>query len=274
MSSFETTDRPRDPSRDAGARAVDGRVAQGRVAVVTGGASGMGSAICRAFAAHGYRITVLDIDAAAAQRTAEELRSGGGTAMACAADVTDRRTVEEALGKVRAEFGPVEILVTSAGAVGFAPFTEITPEEWHRIVEVNLTGTFHCVQAAVPDMIAAGWGRVVTISSSSAQRGSPGMVHYTAAKGAVVAMTKALAREYATRGITVNTIPPSGIDTPMSRRSQEAGHLPDNATMARAIPVGHLGTGDDIAAACLFLCSDAAGYITGQVLGVNGGAVI
>ncbi|RDI56115.1 SDR family NAD(P)-dependent oxidoreductase [Nocardia mexicana] len=246
----------------------------GRVAVVTGGASGMGAAICRAFADHGYRTAVLDVDAAAARRTAEDLLARGGAAMACAADVTDRRAVEEALDKVRAEFGAVEILVTSAGAVGFAPFTDIAPEEWDRIIAVNLTGTFHCVQAAVPDMVTGGWGRIVTISSSSAQRGSPGMVHYTASKGAVVAMTKALAREYAARGITVNTIPPSGIDTPMARRSQAAGDLPDNHTMAQAIPVGHLGSGDDIAAACLFLCSEQAGYVTGQVLGVNGGAVI
>lgn len=123
-------------------------------------------------------------------------------------------------------------------------------------------------------MIAAGWGRIVTISSSSAQRGSPKMVHYTASKGAVIAMTKALAREYAQCGITVNTIPPSGIDTPMSRASQAAGQLPDNETMARAIPVGYLGSGEDIAAACVFLCSEQARFITGQVLGVNGGAVI
>lgn len=246
----------------------------GRVAVVTGGASGMGVAICALFAAHGYRVAVLDIDDSGAQRVVDGIRARGGTAIACAADVTDRAAVDEALRKVRAEFGPVEILVTSAGLVGFAPFTEIAPQAWNRLIDVNLNGVFHCVQAAIPDMIAAGWGRIVTISSSSAQRGSPGMVHYTAAKGAVVAMTKGLAREYAAAGITVNTIPPSGIDTPMQRQSQAAGHLPDSSVMARAIPVGHLGTGDDIAAACLFLCSDQAGYITGQVLGVNGGSVI
>ncbi|WP_281202127.1 SDR family NAD(P)-dependent oxidoreductase [Nocardia jejuensis] len=250
------------------------RAGLARVAVVTGGASGMGLSICRSFAENGDRVAVLDIDAAAAQRAAEQLRAEGGQAMACEVDVTDRAAVREALRKVRAEFGAIEILVTSAGLVGFAPFTEISPESWQRVVEVNLTGVFHCVQAAIPDMLAAGWGRIVTISSSSAQRGSPGMIHYTAAKGAVVAMTKGLAREYAPNGITVNTIPPSGIDTPMSRQSQAAGNLPDNATMARAIPVGHLGTGEDIAAACVFLCSEQAGYITGQVLGVNGGSVI
>ncbi len=245
----------------------------GRVAVVTGGASGMGLSICQALAESGDRVAIWDIDGPAAQRAAEDLLAAGASAIASEVDVTDRAAVEEALRKVRTEFGPVQILITSAGVVGFAPFTEITTELWHRVVEVNLTGTFHCVQAAIPDMIEAGWGRIVTISSSSAQRGSPGMVHYTASKGAVVAMTKALAREYASQGITVNTIPPSGIDTPMSRHSQAAGHLPDNDVMAKAIPVGHLGTGEDIAAACVFLCSEQAGYITGQVLGVNGGSV-
>ncbi|MFF3571020.1 SDR family NAD(P)-dependent oxidoreductase [Nocardia jiangxiensis] len=264
-----------DTNRADQGRSPDSRAtAAGRVAVVTGGASGMGRSICESFAAHGYRTAVLDIDGTAADEVAEKLRVDGATALAHAVDVTDREAVFEAMREVRAEFGPIDILVTSAGLVGFAPFTEITPQDWHRIVEVNLTGTFHCAQAVIPDMLAAGWGRIVTISSSSAQRGSPGMVHYTASKGAVVAMTKALAREYAPCGITVNTIPPSGIDTPMSRRSQETGNLPDNATMAKAIPVGRLGAGADIAAACLFLCSEQAGYITGQVLGVNGGSVI
>ena len=253
---------------------VRGRSTPARVAVVTGGASGMGESICVGLADSGHRVAVLDIDGAAAQRVAEQLRATGATAMARAVDVTDRDAVREAIGKVRVEFGAIEILVTSAGSVDFAPFTEITPQAWNRVVDVNLNGVFHCAQAVVADMVAAGWGRIVTISSSSAQRGSPGMVHYTASKGAVLSMTKALAREYAAAGITVNTIPPSGIDTPMSRQSQAAGHLPDSARMAEAIPVGHLGTGEDIAAACVFLCSEQAGYITGQVLGVNGGSVI
>ncbi|MEU1546216.1 SDR family NAD(P)-dependent oxidoreductase [Nocardia sp. NPDC005745] len=244
----------------------------GRTAVVTGGASGMGLAICRRLAAGGDRVAILDLDGA--ERAAEEIRETGGTATGFAVDVTDRAAVEAALTTTRTAFGPVDILVTSAGLVAFESFTDISLESWNRVVEVNLTGTFHCVQAVVPDMLARKWGRIVTISSSSAQRGSPGMVHYTAAKGAVIAMTKGLAREYASRGITVNTIPPSGIDTPMSRGSQAAGHLPDNATMANAIPVGFLGSGDDIAAACAFLCSEDARYITGQVVGVNGGTVI
>jgi 2-hydroxycyclohexanecarboxyl-CoA dehydrogenase len=198
------------------------------------------------------------------------LRADGVIALAAEVDVTDRRAVEEAFAKVRSELGPVGILVTSAGMVGFAPFTEITPESWQRIIDVNLTGTFHCCQVAIPDMVAVGWGRIVMISSSSAQRGSPGMAHYAASKGAVITLTKSLAHEYASAGITVNNIPPSGIETPMQHQSQTEGHLPSN----ERIPVGHLGTGADIAAAVGFLCSEEAGFITGQVLGVNGGAVM
>ncbi|MEU1981749.1 SDR family NAD(P)-dependent oxidoreductase [Nocardia sp. NPDC019395] len=246
----------------------------GRVTIVTGGASGMGLSVCHRLAASGDRVAVFDLDGTGAERAADEIRAAGGTAMAFEVDVTDRALIDEAVGKVRAVWGPVQVLVTSAGVFAFEPFTEISADSWQRILDVNLNGTFHCIQAVIPDMIAAGWGRIVTISSSSAQRGSPKMVHYTASKGAVIAMTKALAREYAQSGITVNTIPPSGIDTPMSRVSQAAGHLPDNETMARAIPVGYLGSGEDIAAACVFLCSEDARFITGQVLGVNGGAVI
>ncbi|WP_174189402.1 SDR family NAD(P)-dependent oxidoreductase [Nocardia barduliensis] len=243
-------------------------------AVVTGGASGMGLAIARRLAARGDRVAILDLDGAGAERAAAEIRDKGDAATGFAVDVTHRAAVDAALEQTRAAYGPVDVLVTSAGLVAFAPFTEITPEAWSRVLEVNLTGTFHCVQAVLPDMLARNWGRIVTISSSSAQRGSPGMVHYTAAKGAVIAMTKGLAREYAARGITVNTIPPSGIDTPMSRSAQAAGHLPDSATMANAIPVGFLGSGEDIAAAAAFLCSEDARYVTGQVIGVNGGTVI
>ena len=134
-------------------------------------------------------------------------------------------------------------------------------------MEVNLTGTFHCCQVALPDMIEAKWGRIVMISSSSAQRGSPGMAHYAASKGALISLTKSLAREYGPIGITVNNIPPSGIETPMQHQGQAAGHLPSNEQMAASIPLGHLGTGDDIAAAVGFLCSEEAGFITGQTSG-------
>lgn len=245
-----------------------------RVAVVTGGASGMGEATCHELGRRGHRVAVLDVNSEAAQRVAEELRADGVEAIGIAVDVSDRTSVEDAFAKVRSEFGPVHILVTSAGVVDFAPFTDITVQAWQRLIDVNLTGTFHCCQVAVPDMLAAGWGRIVMISSSSAQRGSPGMAHYAASKGALLSLTKSLAREYGPSGITVNNVPPSGIETPMQHQSQATGNLPPNEQMAASIPVGHLGTGDDIAAAVGFLCSPEAGFITGQTLGVNGGAVM
>lgn len=245
-----------------------------RVAVVTGGASGMGEATCHELGRRGHKVAVFDVNAAAAQRVAEELRADGVTALAVAGDVSDRTAVDDAYAKVRSELGPVEILVTSAGLFGFAPFEEISLESWNRIIAVNLTGTFHCCQAALPDMVASGWGRIVMISSSSAQRGSPFAAHYAASKGALLTLTKSLAREYATSGITVNNIPPSGIETPMQHQGQAAGFLKSNEEIAANIPMGRLGTGADMAAAVAFLCSEQAGYITGQTLGVNGGGVM
>lgn len=245
-----------------------------RVAVVTGGASGMGEATCHELGRRGHKVAVLDINGDAAQRVAEELRADGVQAIGQATDVADRASVEESFAKIRSELGPVHILVTSAGIVGFAPFTELTLEAWDRMLAVNLTGTFHCCQVAVPDMLDAHWGRIVMISSSSAQRGSPKMAHYAASKGALMSLTRSLAREYAPEGITVNNIPPSAIETPMQRQSQVDGHLASNEVMATNVPVGHLGTADDIAAAVGFLSSEEAGFITGQVLGVNGGAVM
>jgi 2-hydroxycyclohexanecarboxyl-CoA dehydrogenase len=246
----------------------------GRVAVVTGGASGIGEATCRHLAADGRRVAVLDIDAEGAARVAKQLQAEGKEAFAVAADVSDRTSIDAAFDEVRAALGPIEILVTSAGLVAFDDFETITLEKWNRIIDVNLTGTFHCCQAAIPDMVAGGWGRIVTISSSSAQRGSPTMAHYAAAKGGVTVLTKSLARAYATKGITVNSIPPSGIETPMQHASQAEGNLPSNEKMAATIPIGHLGTPDDLAAAATFLASESAGFITGQVLGVNGGSVL
>ena len=246
----------------------------GRVAVVTGGASGMGEASCHELGRRGHKVAVLDLNGEAAQRVAEELRTDGITALAVGVDVSDHAAVAEAFAKVRTELGPVHVLVTSAGIVGWAPSVELTPQAWQRVIDVNLTGTFFCAQAALPDMIDAGWGRIVMISSSSAQRGSPGMAHYAASKGALISLTKSFAREYGPIGITVNNIPPSGIETPMQHQGQAAGNLPPNEQMAASIPLGHLGTGEDIAAAVGFLCSEEAGFITGQTLGVNGGSVM
>ena len=242
-----------------------------RVAVVTGAASGMGRTIGRYLADRGRRVALLDLDGDGAERAAEELRTRGARAMGRKVDVADRAAVDQALGDVRAEFGPIEIMVTSAGLDEFESFTKISIAAWDRMVAVNLTGTFHCLQAVVPDMLAARWGRIVTISSSSAQSGAANMAHYVASKGGVIGLTKALAVELAPHGITVNTIPPAIIDTPMARRAEKAGNVPSIDTIAAATPVRRAGTPEDIAATCAFLCSDDAGYITGQQIGVNGG---
>jgi 2-hydroxycyclohexanecarboxyl-CoA dehydrogenase len=243
----------------------------GRVAVVTGAGSGMGRAIGERLAGNGCRVALLDLNADAVEKIAADLGADKADAIGIGVDVSDRAAVDAALGTVRREFGPVEVMVTSAGIDEFAPFTEITLEAWDRMLAVNLTGTFHCLQLAVPDMLAAKWGRIVTISSSSAQSGAARMSHYVASKGGVVGLTKALALELAPHGITVNTIPPGFIDTEMARRAEARGDLPSIDAVAQRTPVRRAGTPDDIAAACAFLCSDDAGYITGQLIGVNGG---
>jgi len=246
-----------------------------RVAVVTGAASGMGLAIARRLAARGDRVGLLDVEGEAAVRAAGELRESGAVAIGVEADVSDRGAVDAALGKVRAELGPVAIMVTSAGLDAFDSFLDIGTERWEQLLAVNLTGTFHCLQAAAPDMIAGRWGRIVTISSAGAQSGAARMAHYVASKAGVIGLTRALALELAPYGITVNNIPPGVIDTPMSRRAEAAGNLFRLEKLAaRMIPVGRAGTPEDIAAICAFLCSEEAGFITGQVVGVNGGMVL
>ena len=249
---------------------VEGRSETARTAVVTGGGSGMGRAICLRLAALGHGVVVLDIDGAATEQVAKEIEAGGGRALAVTVDVSDRASVDGAMDRARAAFGPVGILVTSAGIEGFVKFLDIDVAAWERMLAVNLTGTFHCIQAVVPDMVAAEWGRIVTISSSSAQSGTKRMAHYVASKGGVIALTKAVALDLASKGITVNTIPPGAIDTPMMRRPMESGAMASLDQVVARAPLGRLGTPDDIAGACAFLCSEEAGYITGQQINVNG----
>jgi NAD(P)-dependent dehydrogenase (short-subunit alcohol dehydrogenase family) len=244
-----------------------------RVAVVTGGASGVGRSICDHLARHGRRVAVLDLDVDAAEAAAASIRSAGGAAVAGEVDVADRAAVDSAFEAVRKELGPIDILVTSAAVSGFVAFEELTAADWARTMDVNVTGTFNCLQSAIGDMTAGGWGRIVTISSAAGQTGSPRQAHYSASKGAVIALTKTIALEYAARGITANTIPPFTVDTPMLRAAQQNKQLPGAEMLSRMVPAGRLGTGDDIGATCAFLCSEEAGYITGQVIAVNGGAV-
>jgi 2-hydroxycyclohexanecarboxyl-CoA dehydrogenase len=242
----------------------------GRIAVVTGAASGIGLGVVRRLASDGHRVALLDRDGDGADKAAGEL---GGDVAAYEVDVADWPAVTAVFGRVRADLGPVGILVTCAGIDAFDAVLDITPERWDRVLAVNLTGTFACVQAALPDMIDAGWGRIVTISSSSAQSGAPRMAHYASSKAGVFGLTKTVAREVARHGVTVNSIPPSLVDTPMARGAEAQG-LASVDAMAEMVPVGRAGTPDDIAAACSFLCSDEAGYITGQLIGVNGGMYI
>ncbi len=245
-----------------------------RVAVVTGAASGIGLGIARRLASDGLAVALLDNGGDLVREAAADLSGLGMTVAAHEVDVSDRSALEQVYSSVRAALGPVTVVVTSAGIESFDPIVDITPEKWDRILAVNLTGTFTCLQLAVPDMIAAGWGRIVTIASSSAQSGAPNMAHYVASKGGVMGLTKAFARELAGHGITANTIPPTIVDTPMARKSEAAGDVPSVEVMGRMVPLGRAGTPEDIASACSYLCSDEAGYITGQVIGVNGGMYI
>jgi NAD(P)-dependent dehydrogenase (short-subunit alcohol dehydrogenase family) len=244
------------------------------VAVVTGAASGIGLGVARRLAADGHAVALLDLEGDRVQKASAELSERGHTASGHGVDVADRGAVERVYASVRQELGRVTIVVTSAGIEAFDPVGDITPEKWDRVLAVNLTGTFTCMQLAVPDMIAAGWGRLVTISSSSAQSGAPNMAHYVASKGGVIGLTKAFARELAGHGITANTIPPTIVDTPMARKGAEAGDVPGIEVLGRLVPLGRAGTPDDIAGACSYLCSEDGSYVTGQVIGVNGGMYI
>ena len=245
-----------------------------RVAVVTGGGSGMGRAIVHRLARDGHRVGILDIDLAAAEAVEAEVDAEGGTALAVRVDVSDRAQVEAAMAQVRATLGPILVLVNNAGITGFRRFLEITDEKWDRLMAINLTGPFICTQTVVPDMVEAGWGRIVNISSSSAQGGQQFMAHYVSAKAGLIGLTKSLALELGPLGITANTIPPGFIDTPMLRESERRGMLGGSVDdHAATTPVRRAGLPDDIANACAFLVSDEAGYVTGQVIGVNGGRV-
>jgi NAD(P)-dependent dehydrogenase (short-subunit alcohol dehydrogenase family) len=244
----------------------------GRVAVVTGGASGIGLAVSERLAADGMAVAVFDRDGEAARDAAGNVAAAGGSALGLTVDVTDREQIDAGMVLVREQFGPVTVLVNNAGMHAVDPFLKITPEKWERLLTVNLTGTFNCCQAAVPGMIDEGWGRIVNISSSSAHSGQQYMTHYVAAKAGVIGFTKSLALELGPKGITVNTIPPGFIDTPMLRRQESKGLLGEGVEHHEALtPVRRIGRPEDVAAMCSFLVRDEASYITGQVLGVNGG---
>jgi 2-hydroxycyclohexanecarboxyl-CoA dehydrogenase len=245
-----------------------------RTAVVTGGGSGIGLAISERLAAEGAAVAIWDRNAAAATSGADEINAAGGRAIGLTVDVSKRSEIDLAVYEVRERFGPALILVNCAGISPFKPFLEIDEHDFDDVIAVNLKGTLMCCQGVVPDMLAARWGRIVNISSSSAQTGSAWQVHYSASKAGVIGLTRSLSRELGSKGITVNTIPPSFVDTPGLRGAEQAGYLGEGVPFhEKATPVRRVGEPEDIAGACAYLVRDEASYVTGQVIGVNGGRV-
>jgi len=242
-----------------------------QVVVVTGGASGIGLGIVKRFAEKGHSVAMLDIQDEALERESAEFLARGLKVLPLKVDVASRQQIDGAYAAVRKEFGPITSVIANAGYSNAIDFLKMSTEAWQDMLNVNLTGVFHTIQAAVPDMVERKWGRIVTISSNAAQIGANDRAHYAAAKGGVIGLTKALGRELARHGITVNTIPPSLVDTPMARRGVASGEVPPLEVIAQHIPIARPGTPDDIAGACEFLCSDNASYITGQQINVNGG---
>jgi len=245
-----------------------------KTALVTGAAAGIGKACAIKLAGEGIQVGVLDLKAEDCAQTVAEIQAAGGKAVALGANIADRAQVTAAVAKLREAFGPVTIVVNNAGITGFVPFKELTDAQWDKMLEINLKGTFIVTQVVLPDMEAAKWGRIVNISSSSAQTGAVNMAHYSASKGAMVSMTRSLAQELGPLGVTVNNIPPGSVmGTIMSEANKERFQIPVE-TLLETIPVRRMGEPNDIANACAWLCREESGYVTGQTIGVNGGRVV
>lgn len=250
----------------------------GRHALVTGAARGIGAEIARTLAAQGAVLTLLGRDAQALQRVAETLAGSGHGVVA--ADVADPQAVQSAFAQARAERGGVTVLVNNAGAAESAPFLKTSVELWQRMLSVNLTGSFLCAQAALPDMLDAGWGRIVNIASTAGQKGYAYVSAYTAAKHGVIGLTRALALEVARKGITVNAVCPGYTDTDILRNSvanvvgktgrSEADAL---AEFSSVNPQKRIVQPAEVADAVRWLCGEGAASVTGQSISVSGGEV-
>ncbi|WP_329411445.1 SDR family oxidoreductase [Nocardia vinacea] len=237
----------------------------GKIAVVTGGGSGIGQSIATVLAAKGAAVAIWDLNLENAEKTVASIRESGGTAIAVVGDAADADAIAASAARTHAELGPVTVLVNNAGITTYEPFTSLAEESWDRMIGINLKGPFLVTKALIPDMLAAGWGRIINISSSSAQTGAPGMAHYAASKGGVIGLTKALAVEFIEQGITVNHVPPGFIDTPLTRQTI------DVEAAAAHMPMKRAGRPEEIGHAVAYLASEEAGYVTGQTLSVNGG---
>jgi 3-oxoacyl-[acyl-carrier protein] reductase len=250
---------------------ADGRF-DGRVAIVTGAGRGIGRAIAHRFAADGAAVLVADLDDAAAGETVAAIHSAGGRSIAVHANVTIPEDVDALAATAIDRFGGIDILVNNAGILRSTPAADVTPEEWHLVLDANLTGSFLCAKAAYPALRGSGHGRIVNIASMAGRATSTlGGVHYTTAKAGVLGLTRHLAREWVRDGITVNAISPGIVDTPMVRESTDAARMKD---VVAAIPMGRLADAAEIASLVAFLASDEAAYITGANVDIHGGELI
>jgi len=243
----------------------------GKVAVVTGAASGIGRAIAEGLARAGARVAVLDLNEAGARDTVAAIERGGGAASAHRVDITDVAQVDATIDAVAAGAGGLHVLVNCAGWDAPKPFVETTPEFWDKVLAINLKGPIACTRAALRHMIKQEYGKIVTIASYAGRVGSTGEAVYSAAKGGLIAFTKTIARETARHRINVNCVCPGPSDTPLFRKEFAAASPKLAESLKRVIPWGRLGVPDDIAPAVVFLASDEAGFITGQTLSVSGG---
>ena len=243
-----------------------------RTALVTGGGAGIGRAACLRLARAGMAVAVLGRQPGNTQDVADEIVRRGGRAMAVIADVADKDGAAAAVGQVRRTLGPITVLVNNAGIEEFTPFDAIDEAAWDRVMEVNLKAVYQITQLVVPDMEAAGWGRIINLTALGAQIGAANMVHYTASKGGVTAMTRSLAVELGHKGITVNAVAPGFILTPMAQRAIDGDLFPvPYQDIVATYPIPRVGEPEDAAAAIAYFASEGAAYTTGQVLGVNGG---
>jgi 2-hydroxycyclohexanecarboxyl-CoA dehydrogenase len=238
---------------------------EGRKALVTGGASGIGAEIARRLAAEGAEVTVGDVNLEGATKVAGEV-----SGLAIELDVTDLGSAQAA---VESAGPPIDILINNAGTDEFGFFSQTTQEQWKKVIAVNLEGVFNCTYAALPGMQEAGYGRMVNIASEAGRVGSKGSAVYSAAKGGVIAFTKVMAREGARFGITANAIAPGPIETPLLMAAKEFGEIGHKIieTMKSGTQLRRLGQPEEVAAAVAFLASDDASYVTGETLGVSGG---